>query len=202
MTQADAGALNPGSEQYTRWFSLLQQTFGREPGQTHSLTQVAMRALADGAGPDQALEAARTAATTSMGMAVLPVAPVLVPAPPSPPAAPLEAAAWASAPPADAAEATAAAAVTLAPVEDLAAASATTAAPPAPAAVGPWWTHPLLVGLLLLVLPPVGLYLLWTSPRFPEASRKRVTVIVVGCWAVVIALIVIAVLNTTTTTKV
>ena len=42
MTQADAGALNPGSEQYTRWFSLLQQTFGREPEQTHSLTEVAV----------------------------------------------------------------------------------------------------------------------------------------------------------------
>jgi hypothetical protein len=205
MAEADAAALTPDREQYHRWYSLLQQTFGREPGQTHSLTEVALRALSEGAAPDQALEAAHTAAKATAGVAAVPVGTPANSNVVTASAAPIAPA------PATVAAATVSASDGAAPALEPVLPGMETLADPSsarehtvttPVTMQPWWTQPLLVGLLLLVLPPLGLYLLWSSDRFPHASRVRVTVIVLGCWAVVVALVLVAAFNTSTTTKV
>lgn len=38
------------------------------------------------------------------------------------------------------------------------------------------WDHPLLVGALLFVAPPIGVSLLWTSRRYGEQARLALTI--------------------------
>lgn len=192
MAQTETDQTVAERERYQKWFSLLQQTFGRSPGETQILTEVALVALAGGAAPDEALAAARVAAASARGEAVLPsTGPVSTPL--SDQALGVEQASVVAGEAARRAPAT----PSVPQPTGLAAASAPAAGDAATpvAQPEPWWTTPLLVGVFLLVFPPLGLYLLWTSSRFPEKSRRRVTIIVASCWVVVLTLVIVAAIN-------
>jgi hypothetical protein len=186
-------ARNSDEQRYQQWYSLLQRTFGREPAQTEALTRIALSTLDTGGKPDDALAAAHIAATVAMGVVPPPVVPELPPIPPLPPAD-------MAAPPAPASDATLAPSTTtaLTPREVLVPTSTPTAptmALPTPVGAqpkpGPSPLNSLLYGVALLVFLPLGLYLLWRDEALPQASKRRVTAVVLVCFAVIVGIIVV-----------
>jgi hypothetical protein len=203
MTETLAAG-NSDEQRYQQWYSLLHRTFGREPAQTEALTRVALHTLDTGGRPDDALAAARNAATVATGLVPPPVVPELPPIPPVPPAD-------MATPPAPALDAplTPSPAGAVIPGEGVVPIStpaqpATPLPPPAAAQSkpGPSPVTSLLYGVALLVFLPLGLYLLWRDEALPQASKRRVTAVVLVCAAVIVGIILVAghSLNSTTRT--
>jgi len=59
------------------------------------------------------------------------------------------------------------------------------------AAARSWLDDPLVVGLLLAFLPPLGFVLLWTSPRYTSEARRAIS-LMMGLTMVLVTLVVTA----------